>query len=51
LVVVAGESPTQVERAFRSMKTVHLTVRRVVIQTEQRRRGHVFLRGRACCVQ
>ncbi len=41
--VAAYKSLAQVERAFRSMKTVDLNVRPVFVYSEQRVRAHVFL--------
>ena len=41
--VAAYKSLAQVERAFRSMKTVDLNVRPVFVYSEQRVRGHVLL--------
>jgi hypothetical protein len=41
--VAAYKSLAQVERAFRSMKTVDLNVRPIFLYSEQRVRAHVFL--------
>ena len=49
--VAAYKSLAQVERAFRSMKTVDLNVRPVFVNTEQHVRAHVFVCMLAYCVE